>query len=285
MKATHFPTKHPGQAYLEKGERTLSFNVSVAPQSSHVQPFTIGSDSLPDEIPDDVVAANTAGAVERVAADKNLDVGEELDKVGVSNEDLMELIVKMQKTMDDQLKKNQSSAASSASDNDERLLVIQGSKSIDELCLRAGMTPFEREKKIICDICTHDDLTDDFARKLGEFRYDQFEYGDDFTNRSESREFRNLKTIVVKHFKSQYHMRMSNDIVEKHKQDEANEVIILKGMRRARQIYVKNKCSYEKYESDCLISSLNGEDVGNCNHSFNFAKNIVKETSPATNSC
>ena len=31
MKATHFPTKHPGQAYLEKGERTLSFNVSVVP--------------------------------------------------------------------------------------------------------------------------------------------------------------------------------------------------------------------------------------------------------------
>ena len=25
MKATHFPAKHPGQAYLEKGERTLSF--------------------------------------------------------------------------------------------------------------------------------------------------------------------------------------------------------------------------------------------------------------------
>ena len=282
MKATHFPTKHPGQAYLEKGERTLSFNVSVAPQSSHVQPFTIGSDSLSDEILDDVVVANTAGAVERVAADKNLDVVGESDKVGVSNEDLMELIVKMQKTMDDQLKKNQSSAASSASDNDERLLVIQGSKSIDELCLRAGMTPFEREKKIICDICTHDDLTDDFARKLGEFRYDQFEYGDDFTNRSESREFRNLKTIVVKHFKSQYHMKMSNDLVEKHKKDEVNEVYNTKvGMGRARQIYenVKNKCSYEKYESDCLVSSLNGEDVGNCNHSFNFAKNIVKEAS------
>jgi hypothetical protein len=107
MKATHFPTKHPGQAYLEKGERTLSFNVSVAPQSSHVQPFTIGSDSLSDEIPDDVVALNTAGAVERVAAEKNLVVDGESDKVGVSNEDLMELIVKMQKTMDDQLKKNQ----------------------------------------------------------------------------------------------------------------------------------------------------------------------------------
>ena len=74
MKATHFPTKHPGQAYLEKGERTLSFNVSVAPQSSHVQPFTIGSDSLSDEIPDDVVAANSAGSVERVAPNKNLDV-------------------------------------------------------------------------------------------------------------------------------------------------------------------------------------------------------------------
>ena len=125
--------------------------------------------------------------------------------------------------MDDQLRKNHSSAVSSASDMDEKLLVIQGSKSIDELCLRAGMTPFEREKKIICDVCTHDNLTDDHARKLGEFRYDLFEYGHDFTDRSESREFRNLKTVVIKHFKSQYHMKMSNDLTEKHKQDEVNE--------------------------------------------------------------
>ena len=80
---------------------------------------------------------------------------------------------------------------------------------------------------------------------------------------------------------------MSNDLVEKHKKDEINEVYNTKvGMGRARQIYenVKNKCSYEKYESDCLVSSLNGEDVGNCNHSFNFANNIVKETSLATHS-
>ena len=99
-------------------------------------------------------------------------------------------------------------------------------------------------------------MTDDFARKLGEFHYDQFEYGDDFTNRSVSREFRNLKTIVVKQFKSQYPMKMSNDLVEKHKKDEVNEVYNTKvGMGRARQIYenVKNKCSYEKYELDCLV--------------------------------
>ena len=67
-------------------------------------------------------------------------------------------------------------------------------------------------------------------------------------------------------------MKRSNDIVEKHKQDEANEVHNTKVVTgRARQIYVKNNCSYEKYESDCLISSLNSENVGNCNHSFNLS--------------
>ena len=52
-------------------------------------------------------------------------------------------------------------------------------------------------------------------------------------------------------------------------------------MGRGRQIYenVKNKCSYEKYESDCLVSSLNGEEIGNINHSRMFAQEIVKDTS------
>ena len=40
--------------------------------------------------------------------------------------------------------------------------------------MRAGLTMFESENKIVCDICFHNDVTSgDFVRKLGEFHYDQ----------------------------------------------------------------------------------------------------------------
>ena len=73
---------------------------------------------------------------------------------------------------------------------------------------------------------------------------------------------------------------MSKSLTEKHKFDEQNELYTYKiGMGRTRQIYenVKNKCSFQKYESDCLVSALNSEEVGNINHSWKFAEEIVKE--------
>ena len=37
--------------------------------------------------------------------------------------------------------------------------------------------------------------------------------------------------------------------------------------------------SFLKYESDCLVAALNGEDVGNINHSWKFAEDVVREIS------
>ena len=266
LKSNHFPAKHPGQPYREKGERTLSFGVRgcVAPPSPLLgQPVSALDLHDTEGIHDD----------ETMEPADTQEVLMDPPKIGVSNEDLMNLIVEMQKTlgtpaktvvsnddlmeatmkmqkmMEDQIKVPVLAGQGGETNVDEMLLIIQGSKSINELCTKAGFTAFESENKVICDVCTHDDLTDETARRLGEFQYDQFKHGDDFTNRSEPREFRNLKTVVVKHFKSQYHMKMNNDLVEKHKQDEKNEKYNHKvGMGRARQIYqnVKNKCSFEK---------------------------------------
>ena len=75
------------------------------------------------------------------------------------------------------------------------------------------------------------------------------------------------------------HLKMSKDLNEKHKKDAENETYNYKvGMGRARQIYenFKNKCSFIKYESDCLVSALNGEEIGNINHLWKFAEEIVK---------
>ena len=64
----------------------------------------------------------------------------------------------------------------SDTDMKEKELVVQGSKSIQDLSMRAGLTVFEHEGKLICDVCHHDDLNDDNLnhRKLGEFNYNIF---------------------------------------------------------------------------------------------------------------
>ena len=68
----------------------------------------------------------------------------------------------------------------------EKLILIQSSKSTEELRMRAGLTMFESQNKLVCDICSHDDLTNgDSVKKLGEFHYDQFSLGDDFRTKSE----------------------------------------------------------------------------------------------------
>ena len=123
-----------------------------------------------------------------------------------------------------------------ASNLNEKLDLLQTSKSIEELCIRGGLSYYESQNKVICDICFHEDLTgNDVIRKLGEFGYDSFRCGVDFTNKSEPREFRNLKSVLIKHFGSQYHMKMGKDLSEKHISDEKNEIYNTKiGMGRAR---------------------------------------------------
>ena len=52
--------------------------------------------------------------------------------------------------------------------------------------MTAILTMFESQNKIVCDISSHDDLTnDDSVKQLGEFHYDQFSLGDYFRTKSE----------------------------------------------------------------------------------------------------
>ena len=52
--------------------------------------------------------------------------------------------------------------------------------------MKAVLTMFESQNKIVCDICSHDDLTnDDSVKKLGEFHYDQFSLGNDLGTKIE----------------------------------------------------------------------------------------------------
>ena len=140
--------------------------------------------------------------------------------------------------MEEQMTKKHEIGMTNATNVKEKQVLIQGSKSISELCTRAGLTAFESQSKIICDVCNHDDLTNEASRNLGHFDYDMFKFGDNFENKSESRKFKNLKSIIVRHVESRNHMDMSKELEEKQNQFIMNEAYNTKvGMGRTRQIY------------------------------------------------
>ena len=272
MKRTHFPNKHPGLPYREKGEKALSFGVHQPPRPKPAEDDNAEKETLAEE------AEELPLAVEEVAKPKDDEENET-----VTNKELMETILKMKTMMEIQVKeKEKIETSQSETGHKEKMTLVQGSKSVEELCMKGGLTAFESESKLICDVCHHDNLNDENARKQAVFSYDMFKHGDNFEDRSQPREFRNLKSHIVNHMNTNNHMKMVSDLAEKDKKDSENETYNFKvGMGRARQIYenVKNKCSFAKYESDCLVAALNGEEVGNINHSWKFAESVVNEIS------
>ena len=88
--------------------------------------------------------------------------------------------MKLHKLMINQQKTNLNAGMSNVSNVKEKLVLIQSLKSTEEQSKKAVLTMFESQNKIVCDICSHDDLTnDDSVKKLGEFHYDQFSLGND----------------------------------------------------------------------------------------------------------
>ena len=165
MKIDHFPRVHPGKRYIEKGERPISFALFQRPRPR--------KDSV--EETDNVFDAE-AVEVEPGNIQNKLQEAHAIDK-GVSNVELMETMLRLEKMMVDNLKtKLEPGIVIGDTDMKEKELVVQGSKTVQELCMRAGLTTFESEGKFICDVCHHDDLTDANVRKLGAFSYNIFKH-------------------------------------------------------------------------------------------------------------
>lgn len=158
-----------------------------------------------------------------------------------------------------------------------KVLRVKTAKDIQNLLLHGELSSFTNQNKILCTICA--DSPDSDKRKHGEFSY-VFELGTDFNHRPQIREFRQLKSIVVKHIESKYHKEMVKVTSENDKKEEAEERYnYTAGMNLASQVYMntKNKDSFIKYENDCMQKFVNGEKIGNTNHSKNFAKKLTDD--------
>ena len=74
---------------------------------------------------------------------------------------------------------------------------------------------------MVCDIC--DENSNSEIRKKGEFSYDFETQGMDFSDKNLPRTFRNLKTHVLNHVKSDSHIKARNEQLENDKKDQDDE--------------------------------------------------------------
>ena len=147
-----------------------------------------------------------------------------------------------------------------ANDANLVLLQIKSCRTINELCIYAGLTPYRDEKQLVCDLC--DEANESSIRKAGEFHYDFTAEGVDFTDTNLPNKFRDLKKHIVQHIGSNNHKEAENKQKEQDKNDKSMEIYNQKvGMKLVKMIYsnIKERNSYTKYERDVANAASNGE--------------------------
>ena len=129
MKRTNFPINHPGLPYREKGEQALSFGVFYppCPKSAEADAEKVNIEEHSEEILGDLPGAAMEADIPPVG---------QRDET-VTNKDLMDAILGTKNMMVNKIKeKPEQKQNPSENFNNDKLLLVQGSKSIVELCLR-----------------------------------------------------------------------------------------------------------------------------------------------------
>ena len=316
MKRYHFPRKHRGLAYIEKGEK-------ISKNSKDFFKRKDKSDQVNDENEepkDDEIDVNDGPGddIDRMSmsslevetrdigtsnnSDDNSDQELEMNKEYVENDhtsnknknlDHDPAIKRIESLLSKHLEKLNLLTNSTVKDtatiidkdkekeNDEVediVLKLKTCRSMEDLCIIGGFSMYRTQQKIICDVC--DEAFDNVTKRGGEFSYNFEETGIDFNDCNMPRKFRAFKERVINHIKTKAH---KDAVVKQNAADQeeaANEIYNYKvGMKLGSMIYqnVKERCSYKKYERDVAAAALNGEDVGNIRHGEGFAKELVED--------
>ncbi len=297
MKSRHFPSKHQGKKYIEKGEQSsvkwLTTDQAIDKYPKDLQERMVESD---DESMQSVHSNNEETTLEETAEKppQNEHVVNENSKdeaIQLSENTVNALSNMLNEKLDPLTKKiselqiavvnndrtEQDSEIKDAPIVENQILRVNACKTIEDLCISAELTMYINQKQLVCDICDEDSKSD--VRKSGEFSYDFETEGTDFSKVNQPRKFRNLKSHVVLHLKSQTHTKAKSDKEGKDKQEEKDETYNYKiGMKLAKIVYsnIKERESYAKYSRDIAHRASNGEDLGNINHSEDFAKELTE---------
>ena len=230
---------------------------------------------------------------------ENKDDSEEFEKVSV--EDLNNLVVKLAP-----LAKLESDVITKLVDNIEALakLSILGQeeqKREDKKVDTASAKPEDFDLNALFFSCHS---VNDLAAKFQEFEYDAgiggfvccvcnsqgseikssvFTYDcdleSDFTNKVQSKKFGNLKTNLKNHLKTMAHIKALEEATNKanieYKEDSRNKAVALKICRMAYYLLKAGRPDTD-FTTLIYLHSVNGCDVGDINHSFNFVPQFLK---------
>ena len=263
----HFQLKHNGQKYCESGQQSINKFFKV-----------------PQTVPSDDDSMGDRNEVFNEASEDELLIDSSIDGT-LSQDNYKEIMNKLEQMHIDILNKHDKEGIKDydkekISDDEDMIkyFKIEQTRNIPDLCITANMTMYRKDKKLTCDICDEDSASD--IRQGGEFKYDFETEGTDFTEGNLPRSFRTLKTTVLRHVKnSNTHKLAIRNKLQKEKDDKNENVYNEKvGMKLGTMIYrnVKERNSYIKYERDVANAAALGEEVGNINHSTDFAKNVVE---------
>ena len=307
MKRNHFPRKHPGKQYFERGDRVAKsakqFFVARSDNSSedHIDGENpksddeimniehVESDDLDDEDDPMNIETEIISEVERDAGEidevRLVETPSNLNEK-VSSDD--STIKRIENLLSDHLlklklfvDKNSEVAVDKETTDveiDNIVLKLKSCRSMEDLCAIGGFSMFRGQNKVICDLC--DEASDKMTNKGGEFCYDFEENGIDFNDSNMPRKFRAFKERIINHLATKAHKEAVADQEKNDAEEASNEINNYKvGLKLGSIVYqnIKERCSYAKYERDVAAAAFNGEEVGNINHGEDFAKNLTDD--------
>ena len=292
MKSKHFPNKHKGEKYCEKGDQSTNkfFQASIQTVTNEDEPMEEDKDDeahdkdeeeeqalIPQEDINDHVKIVMPTDLKKEIMDMFEPILQKnLEEIVVKKLNEMQLQQKERESIEDKTKVADKSCKSVES-VDLVTLQVKNCRSISDLCTAAGLTMYRSEKQLVCDIC--DEASESSVRKAGEFSYNFEAEGVDFKEKNLPQRFRNLKKIVVDHLETKNHKNAENKLHEDDENDKKEEIYNYKvGSKLAKMIYsnVKERNLYTKYERDVAMAASNGEEIGNINHGKDFAKEFVE---------
>ena len=129
-----------------------------------------------------------------------------------------------------------------------------------------------------CDLCFDGTIPDFSHQSSGAFTFDKIKALEfESEGAKQSREFLNFKKIVKHHLVSKTHRQKDEILKMKEKMDKeklSREDKVGMNIWRERYEGIKQSKSRACFENDMLRAKLNGADVGDTNHSREFAKKI-----------
>ena len=169
-------------------------------------------------------------------------------------------------------------------DLDEKLRLC---KTLGDICSTFDeLSYIDEDKMVVCTMCVLYPV--ETSHLPGYFEYDFINDEQHQNTQVMSREFRNLKTNIKRHFMLEFHkenLKRWEGEESKHCVRETRCHSI--GMRIARICYAgyKSGMSARDYEKEILKAKLNGLDVGDINHSKEFYSNFRSFVASEVRNC